>query len=363
MKVAIVGISLARGGAERSMAMQSRMLTEMGFEVHLIVLNDAISYEFCGRIFNLGKLKTSQENNLKRFLRIRKLKNYLKVKEIEVVIDHRPKNNFKKEIFYANYIYHGIKTIYVTHNVNQVLLNKQGTSIFFKRIHKYPELNVAVSKYIEREVLNKNGIPNTKTIHNAFDDKWKNQKFELPQLIKSKTYILAYGRIDDEHKDYKFLLNSYMESQLWKRNVFLIILGEGPDKNALMDLAKSLGLSDFIVFINYISQPFEIVKKSKYVTLTSRYEGFPMVLVESLSLGIPVISLDIKSGPNEIIKHGVNGLLVESRNEKDFAKAMIAMFDDEDLYNYCRSNSKKSIEQFSMKHISELWAQSLNSIK
>ena len=64
-----------------------------------------------------------------------------------------------------------------------------------------------------------------------------------------------------------------------------------------------------------------ILNNAKFLALTSRYEGFPRVLLESLSTGTPVISVNCKSGPNEIIAHEVNGLLVENFNIKKLSEA------------------------------------------
>ena len=96
-KVCLVSISLAKGGLERSCAMLSQMLASHGHQVHLVILNDEIDYPYNGKLLNLGKLKTEKDSMVKRLLRFRKFRNYLKKESFNVVIDHRPKNNFDRE--------------------------------------------------------------------------------------------------------------------------------------------------------------------------------------------------------------------------------------------------------------------------
>src|SRR5690606_41857642 len=90
-KVCLVSISLATGGLERSCAMLSQMLEQHGHEVHLVILNDEFGYRFSGKILNLGKLKAENDTKVKRLLRIRKFRNYLKNENIDVIIDQRSK--------------------------------------------------------------------------------------------------------------------------------------------------------------------------------------------------------------------------------------------------------------------------------
>src|SRR5690554_5986363 len=93
-KVCLVSISLAKGGLERSCAMLSQMLENQGHEVHLVLLNDEVDYPFSGKLLNLGALKDEKDTLVKRLLRFRKLRNYLKTENFDVIIDHRPKNSF-----------------------------------------------------------------------------------------------------------------------------------------------------------------------------------------------------------------------------------------------------------------------------
>ncbi len=357
-KVCLVSISLAKGGLERSCAMLSQMLEAKGHKVHLVILNDEVDYPFSGKMLNLGKLKIENDSLVKRLLRFRKFRNYLKKEKFDVIIDHRPKNNFERELFYSKFIYRDLNKIYVVHSSKKTEYLTENPSAFSK-ICKKNILNVGVSEYIENEILKKEGIENSTTIHNAFDPSWLQENGEIPKILQSKKFILSYGRLDDSIKDFSFLIQAFSRSKVWEKDFHLVILGDGKDKEMLQKLATFKEGAKQIIFLPFTKDPFEIVKKAHCVTLTSKYEGFPMVLVESLSLGTPVVSLDIISGPSEIVQHQKNGLLIAERSLPLFAEALQKICFDEKLYNEMKANAKPSITKFSMQAISEKWNQTL----
>ncbi|MDT0556716.1 glycosyltransferase [Patiriisocius hiemis] len=354
IKICIVTISLANGGAERAAAMQSQMFTSLGHEVHIVTLNNAISYNYSGTLFNLGKFKKGKDTVFKRFIRFKKLRRYIKKQKFDVIVDNRSKTNYKRELFYSNYIYKNQSCIYVVHSSNKELYfsnNPKETAKIYRRNTK----TVCVSKYIEDTLLEDLSITNGVTIYNSFNPDWSSQNSTLPKQLNNRNYILSYGRIVDSVKDFSFLINSFSKSAVWKDNIYLVIMGDGQDAKMLQNKASKLECSPFIIFMPFQENPFPIIKQAKFVTLTSKFEGFPMVLLESFSVGTPVAALDIISGPNEIIKHKENGLLVSERNVPLFSNAIRQLVYDKELYIKCKGNTNTSIKEFSMEVVANKW--------
>ena len=358
-KICLVSISLAKGGAERSVAMLSQMLSSLGHQVHIVVLNNEIDFKYSGTLFNLGALKPKNDHFPARLTRFKKLRGYLTTQAFDVVIDHRPKNEYFRELFYKKYIYRDLSTIYVVHSSKkQEYFTKMVTKM--AAIYNTQLATVTVSNHIEQYVAKTSGVLNCSTIHNAYNPAWK-QEASIDDL-PANNYILSYGRLHDGIKDFSFLIHTFNVSGVWKDGVSLVIMGDGPDKKMLQDLAASMPCNKHIVFLPFTKAPFGIIQNARCVTLTSFYEGFPMVLVESLSVGVPVISLDIVSGPSEIIQHNYNGLLVKERDPEKFADALGVICRDEVLYLKLKAQTQGSVQQFSMQEISAKWDKLLQHV-
>ena len=89
----------------------------------------------------------------------------------------------------------------------------------------------------------------------------------------------------------------------------LIIIGSGPEEEKLRKLVLDLSISQSVTFTGQVSNPYSILKRCDLFILASIWEGFGMVIVEALTLGVPVIASDINSGPQQILENGKYGKL------------------------------------------------------
>ncbi|MBU2927350.1 glycosyltransferase [Winogradskyella psychrotolerans] len=353
-KICIVVSSLGKGGAERSSGLLSQMLFDVGYDVHIVsVLND-IEFPYKGKLLNLGELKENNDTRLGRLQRLKVLKAYLKVNDFDFIIDNRTRIGSIKEYIISQFIYNPKNTIYCIRSYNIDLYinpNRVLARLTYGNAFKI----VGVSKAIANSVAERYNFDNVTSIYNAVSVDNTTVMTE-----KKENYILFFGRLDDDVKNISLLLDAYAKSKLPAYNVKLKILGEGKDLEKLKLKSKDLNLSSTVEFLPYIINPSELVKHALFTLLTSRYEGFPRSILESLSLGTPVISVDCKSGPNEIIQHRQNGLLIENYKPVALASAMNLLYEDKDLYLHIKERAKPSVAHFSEAYIVKQWQKLLN---
>lgn len=345
--------SLGRGGAERSSSMLTRMLSSAGHEVHLVTIMDIIDYSYDGILLNLGAIHKGGSSMINKFKKFKTLKRYLKTHNFDVVIDNRSRPAFLRELIMARWVHTPKKTIYAVRSFNLDLYFIK--PVWLARfLYKDAQKIVAVSKQIASEIRSVYQLNNVTSIYNPIE-LINTEAFSHP-----RPYVLFYGRMEDDVKNISLLLKAYSNSKLPEKGVDLFLLGDGKDVGKLKQLVSAINLNDKVVFVPFLPDPFNYVKGSKFTLLTSHYEGFPRSVIESLAIGTPVISVDCKSGPKEIITNEVNGLLVENYNAEALAKAMDRMINDTNLYQRCKSNTQQSVEQFSMGAIVHEWTELLN---
>ncbi len=141
-------------------------------------------------------------------------------------------------------------------------------------------------------------------------------------LPKEPPVIIHFGRLVRQ-KAVDVLIKAFhwLRTDL-RTDARLMVVGDGPEKEQLVELAYSLGLSSDVRFMDFTENPFPYVKKSALMVLSSIYEGFGNVLVESLACGTNVVSTDCPSGPREILEDGKWGWLVPVGDFRALAAAM-----------------------------------------
>lgn len=358
-KICLVGNSLSRGGAEKAHTVLSDVFQNAGLEVYNVIFENQIDYQYSGTLFCLNQKQGSGYfDKLKMFVRLYR---YIKKNKFDYIIDFRYRGMYYTEYLLVTYIFGQAKYIPSIRSYHTGLYFTSHTRVS-KKIYKNAYAIVTVSKGIEKKVKEKYAYQNVTTIYNLLEiDK-------IGHLSKEKTsenldfeYIIAVGRMNLENvKQQDVIIEAYSHSELIRKNIKLLLLGDGENKPNLKKLVLRKKLKDKVIFVDFKSNPYPYIKNAAFLVLASKYEGFPNVILESFACQTPVVSYDCKSGPGEIITDRENGLLVKNQNVEELIKAMNMMSQDKELYELCKSNTLKTAQKFSSEIIGKQWLDLMN---
>lgn len=170
---------------------------------------------------------------------------------------------------------------------------------------------------------------------NAVDIGWIKKRAAIDAgrpLPGDVPYIVHVARLDEVQKDHATLLRAYAE--MLRRHAadeHLVIVGDGAYREALVTLARELGIAGRVHFVGQLDNPHPAMAGASMLVLSSKYEGMPMVLVEALALGKAIVATDCPTGPRAILDHGEAGMLVPVGDVSALAEAMARVLQDETL--------------------------------
>jgi N-acetylgalactosamine-N,N'-diacetylbacillosaminyl-diphospho-undecaprenol 4-alpha-N-acetylgalactosaminyltransferase len=352
----LVTVTLSDGGAERCAALLSNYFENQDIEVYHVVFSGKVAYDYSGKLFHLEHLKDKRNSWWSRSKRFFALKQFFDTNHFDYVIDFRTKEYLLQEMIIHNFVFPKfIQTIHSYKIKSYVPKNKFLAKLLYRNCQQF----ISVSKGIQEKVnKNYNFLP-TKLIYNPIDFEFISNQSKQ-EVTNDFQYVLSAGSMNKNIKQFNKLIECYANSILPSKKIKLIILGEGKLKNKWIKLAESYNLQDLVIFKGNVKNPFRYYKNALFTISTSKYEGMPMVLLESLACGTPIISWDYASGPNEIISNKQNGLLIENQDTDKLIEAMNLFVSDNNLYLQCKENAVSSVKQFSLETIGNEW---LNHLK
>lgn len=241
------------------------------------------------------------------------------------------------------------------------LWEKYFAKAVIKRFLLYSNKIIAQSSGMRNDLVKTFNIPSDKitTIHNPaylFSD--IDEEVAHGYHV-NKNEFLYVGRLNPQ-KGLTNLIQSFKLAHDKNRTIRLSIVGDGSEKQKLLALVDELNLTDYIKFEGFQSQIKEYYTRARATLLTSNFEGFPNVLVESLSAGTPVISFNCPSGPDDIIEPGINGILVPHLDIKKFSDAILAVANNE--VSFDRQKIINSSKRFSIDTIVDQYEKMIQSI-
>ena len=174
--------------------------------------------------------------------------------------------------------------------------------------------------------------------------------------------VVTIGRYAYQ-KGYDLLLQAWAEVERQFHDWTLDIYGQG-DQTSYRELMGDLGINANRCHLNGpVDDVVKTYQNSTIFVLSSRFEGFGLVLVEAMACGLPVVSFDCPAGPDEIITDGADGLLVPSGDVHALAEKLMTLMADEELRKRLGQQARQTAQRYDMKTIANQWRALFERVK
>lgn len=184
------------------------------------------------------------------------------------------------------------------------------------------------------------------------------QMYSGPRVFRREKIIISVGRLGRE-KGHAVLLRAF--SKLDVLNWRLVLVGDGPERKRLENLANQLGLHERVEFLGSREDIWGELAKAEIFVLPSFYEGFPNALIEAMSVPLCCIASDCVAGPREIIKHGESGFLFQPGNGIELATILQRIINDDALRASVAKRGLIVRERYAPEHIVGKWIEALSA--
>lgn len=184
---------------------------------------------------------------------------------------------------------------------------------------------------------------------------------DAPAPLEAKT-VVAVGRLTYQ-KGFDLLLQAWAEVCRRVSGWQLAIVGDGELRSALSAQAESLGLAGCVTFVPATKDVVAVYRDASVLAMSSRYEGFGMVLLEAQTVGLPVVSFSCKCGPSEIVNDGVDGYLVAPGDVDAMADRLVRLMQDGALRRRMGARAFANAARFSTDAVMKQWMALFDSLK
>ena len=179
----------------------------------------------------------------------------------------------------------------------------------------------------------------------------------LPKFEKKKRIAIAVGRLTHQ-KGFDVLIKIWADLYHYNANWTLKIIGGGEEEHSLKTYCQNHDISN-IEFISVTDNIQDYYSEASLYLMTSRYEGFPMVLLEAQEYGIPVLAFDCETGPSELILHNKTGWIINNNNVREFEERLIYALNlfekDHDTYNKMCHEAFLNSKNYHIENIGSQW--------
>jgi glycosyltransferase involved in cell wall biosynthesis len=368
------------GGVERVVSFKASYFAEqLGYDVTIIVTEGrgrACYFPLSDRVkvinFELGFEALWQASFVKKiFLYLSKQRQFKKRLKAELMRIHPDItiSMLRREINFLTDIPDGSKKVGELHvnrsnyrnfeandsNVLKRLFAKLWMRNLVKKLSRLDQLVVLTdkSKASWPELSNVSVIPDPITIE---------VKSEKVKSEKCSKRVVTIGRYAYQ-KGYDLLLQAWAVVEKQYPDWTLDIYGQG-DQTSYRQLMGDLGIDANRCHLNGpVEDVVKVYQDSSVFVLSSRFEGFGLVLVEAMACGLPVVSFACPAGPDEIITDGHDGLFATASDVHDLAEKLMTMMADENLRRRLGEQARQSARRYDMASVANLWTTLFEKVK
>lgn len=356
MKIHFYIDSMGAGGAERVTSLLVNRWADQGHDVHLLTLasTDEDHYPLHEGVRRssigwLGPVRSSLHGACLNLRRVRLIRAHVRTEQPDVVISFITRMNLLVLLATGEVpVVVSERSNPATHRVPKMI--DLGRRRLYRRAAAVVAQTRAVARWIEE---NCPGATVT-VIPNPVAD--------LPSMPERyPNLVVAAGRLE-RRKGFDLLIEAMALVHRQHREAALRIYGTGELEATLREKIDSLNLQDVVELAGEYDDVAAALGGAATFVLSSRYEGYPNVLVEAMKLGIPVTSFACAHGPEDIIRHGYNGMLVEPEDTVALAGSISQLLESPDLRVTLRAGASTSLDEDSLDRIGEQWDSCLRAV-
>lgn len=349
MNIYLITATLTSGGSERVMSILANELSKKGHQVSIICINKHIVFYPISDDVKVVFAEDEVGGNslLRKILWLRK---YVQGVRPDVVIPFME----------AVYCFTLLSLIGIHVPVISSERIDPRKSPFFRNILRRIFLPLTTHLVVQTEAI-KSFYPSfirkkTSVIYNPVSDEvfreMDNGKLAI-ENEKKLNRIISVGKLD-EQKNQQLLIRAFSKISPLFPDLQLVIYGEGPLRENLESLVRSLGLEGKVLLPGRTEHVIDEMRKSKLFCFSSDYEGMSNALLEAICVGLPIITTNV-SGASELVQDGVNGFIVNIRDGEQMINAMKRLLSDENMMNQFSEVNIRKASQFSIDKIVGQW--------
>lgn len=332
------------GGIERVLNILANYFTEeFKYDVEILSLftkesNLFFTYNDLVKITH-GNIDVDINNKIKVFKEIRKV---LKYSNADIIITY---HGFISNCVLLNKgILKNKKIIVTEHNdyYNDTKKRRILRGILYRKADKVIVLTDKSKQLYDRYLKNVKTIPNAISFKCKKSSNYKNKR------------IISVGRLEDI-KGFDDLIQIFKNISYKYNDQELYIVGDGSQREYLQSIIYKNNLEKNVFIKPFTRNIIDEYLKSSIYALTSKLEGFGLVLTEAKECGLPCVSFDIDAA-KEIIIENEDGILIKSRDLKEYEEKLSLLIENEDLRQFYGENAKKNAKKYQIDSIAQMWS-------